>query len=477
MGASGVNWNNVPHETILGEINGGAGAGPVNDAAASYRRIAGTLREADQDLRDALSASGASWEGQAAGDMQTASTPLATWADEADQLAVQTGTATGVFGDQFADTRASMPAVVSVPSGSWVDDTGLSAIPGVTTDRERAEAAADAAQQEAARRMEAYDNASYDTVQTQYFSQPPTVTLEVPPPSTAGGSVIGGTTGATAGGPSTAGGYVAPGAWTAPGGTVSPSPTVSGGSGGWGGTGGAGGTVPGIPAAVSPTPTIPATTGGLPGGPYPAGGSTGGGVGVLPPTVGGGGGGGGGTAAGVRPGVPGSARPGSSSSGSSGLPGGAPLPGVPGMPGRALGPGGYGPGGYGPGGYGPGGYGPGGYGSGGFGPGGSGPGGHGAAGSGGPGNLAGFGDEAHGQRGGAGPGGFGPGGVDPDGRAGLAGRPGAAGAAAGYGPMGAGGTRGEEDAEHRRPDYLVETEDVWGDGTRVAPPVIGERPM
>jgi hypothetical protein len=54
-------------------------------------------------------------------------------------------------------------------------------------------------------------------------------------------------------------------------------------------------------------------------------------------------------------------------------------------------------------------------------------------------------------------------------------RPGAQGAG-GFGPAGAGGGRREEDGEHRRPDYLVETEDVWGDGTKVSPPVIGERP-
>ncbi|MBP2475794.1 hypothetical protein JOF53_004666 [Crossiella equi] len=43
----------------------------------------------------------------------------------------------------------------------------------------------------------------------------------------------------------------------------------------------------------------------------------------------------------------------------------------------------------------------------------------------------------------------------------------------GGGPMGAGGKK-EEDKEHKRADYLQETEDVWGDGSRVAPPVIGE---
>jgi hypothetical protein len=50
------------------------------------------------------------------------------------------------------------------------------------------------------------------------------------------------------------------------------------------------------------------------------------------------------------------------------------------------------------------------------------------------------------------------------------------GAGAGGFPIGAGHGQGEEDKEHQRPSYLVETDDVWGDTTLVAPPVIGEAP-
>ncbi|MGH3914679.1 MAG: hypothetical protein ACRDTC_14925 [Pseudonocardiaceae bacterium] len=61
------------------------------------------------------------------------------------------------------------------------------------------------------------------------------------------------------------------------------------------------------------------------------------------------------------------------------------------------------------------------------------------------------------------------------GAAGPAGRGGGHGSA--FPPMAGGGRgRGEEDTEHRRPSYLIETEDIWGDGRRVAPPVIGEDP-
>ncbi|MGH3772803.1 MAG: hypothetical protein ACRDRW_15665 [Pseudonocardiaceae bacterium] len=49
------------------------------------------------------------------------------------------------------------------------------------------------------------------------------------------------------------------------------------------------------------------------------------------------------------------------------------------------------------------------------------------------------------------------------------------GASSGFPPM-AGTGRDEKDTEHRRPSYLIETEDIWGDGRHVAPPVIGEDP-
>ena len=51
-----------------------------------------------------------------------------------------------------------------------------------------------------------------------------------------------------------------------------------------------------------------------------------------------------------------------------------------------------------------------------------------------------------------------------------------AGAGSGFAPMAGTGCGQGEDTEHRRPSYLIETEDIWGDGRRVAPPVIGEDP-
>lgn len=104
---------------------------------------------------------------------------------------------------------------------------------------------------------------------------------------------------------------------------------------------------------------------------------------------------------------------------------------------------------------------------------------------GGGGGMGGAGDSEYGGRGYGGRGtGAGSGASDSSGgRSGIGGSAaqeamgGARGGAGRGGPGGMGGGRGgrkEEDAEHESPDYLVETDDVFGSGEMVAPPVIGE---
>ncbi|MEV0677982.1 hypothetical protein AB0I60_15850 [Actinosynnema sp. NPDC050436] len=126
--------------------------------------------------------------------------------------------------------------------------------------------------------------------------------------------------------------------------------------------------------------------------------------------------------------------PGGGRGGMGGIPGGGPgggggrMPGVPGP-----GPGGFGPGGFGPGG---------------------------ASGV------------APGERGFGPQSGFGPGGAGAAGRGG----PGGMASMAGMGAMGAGAGKGqgEDDVEHKSAPYLQGADDIFDDGTMVAPPVIGE---
>ncbi|TDQ04271.1 PPE domain-containing protein [Labedaea rhizosphaerae] len=108
---------------------------------------------------------------------------------------------------------------------------------------------------------------------------------------------------------------------------------------------------------------------------------------------------------------------------------------------------------------------------------------------GGGGGLGGAGDSEYGGRGyGRGGAGMGAGSGSGASESGSGGRSGIGGSAAqeamggrggagrgGAGGMGGGrGGRKEEDGEHESPDYLVETDDVFGSGEMVAPPVIGE---
>ena len=99
------------------------------------------------------------------------------------------------------------------------------------------------------------------------------------------------------------------------------------------------------------------------------------------------------------------------------------------------------------------------------------------------GGQAGFGPRGSGGAAGGGSGGgsgqgmAGRGGGAPFG-AGGAGARGGMGGGMGAGMMGAGAGRGRggEDTEHERPSYLIEMDDVFNDGRKVAPPVIGEDP-
>lgn len=192
---------------------------------------------------------------------------------------------------------------------------------------------------------------------------------------------------------------------------------------------------PWSPLGPTPAPTMPQQPGPVPPGPGP--------LGPMPPRP-----------APALPGDPGPYPPGPTIPGGPGRPGpGGAGTGRPGSAGSGSGvPGRVGPGGPGTGraAFGPGGSG--------FGSGGSGSGapGTGTRGIGGLGAAAGMADDAAAVRSGA------------------AGRGGAGSGA--FGPMAGAGTGRDEDKEHQRPSYLVESEDVWGDGTLVAPPVIGEAP-
>jgi len=456
----GYRWRGYEHPELHKMITTGPGAAASEPQTVYWKSLTEELAGVDQDLNTKLNTMGATWEGAAAESAKTGLTPLAEWAGDAE-------TGSGVMrissenqADYISDARARMPEPVEVTTqspSSWdVLTAGAAALTGNSgpaldvaaqaADHEAQEAAQSEAEQRAVETMQTYESSSTwnrDTLGT--FVAPPDVVVSTPAPQggTATAVLIGNsqtrdvgrnTDGTPTKGPTN----------QVP--TTNQVQTVTVGTGDPTGTGTQ---LPptGTGQIPTPTPQVPPGTTTPQDVFVPPVGNSGGG---LPPTV--------------NPLPPGP------------VPGPGPLPG----PGQLPGPypivrGGGDP------------FGGGGQNAqdvarralppvrGGF------PGGPGGPGGmpGGAGGLAGGidGERAPSQLGRGGlPGGLpGEGGV-------VRNAPGAAGAAGGRGgggvngPMGAGGRRGEgeDDDEHFAPDYLMETDDVFGVDRKVAPTVIGE---
>ncbi|GGM82406.1 hypothetical protein GCM10012275_61240 [Longimycelium tulufanense] len=394
----------------------------IHPASEEWRKLGQRYEAVKERVEDQLRNAQGSWEGQAAEAMASRVSPLAAWAEEAKRVTEGVAGRVENQGSAFTDTKHKVEPPQQVPDKPFLNDL----LPW-QTDYDDAVSANKAVTDRNIQAVESYGTTTRGNVSSlPTFASPPTVEADLSQPES--GSVDPGYRDHTVD-PSrnvtqqhsldrrTFDPVSPPPLWPAdpppPGGHgVQPPPAT---------------VDPAFVQPGQPVGTDPIRPPGDLGGPRPAGSPT---PNPLYPVI--------------PPGGPGG-----------GQHTGGPVPRPPvrgGMPGQSPGgrPGAFG-GGLG------GGFGP--RGSAGFGPGGSGfgPGGQGPLGSG-----SGTGTGA--------PAGPRPGGIGPEGSVANRGGPGVAGG------MGAGTGRREEDREHRRPHYLVETEDVYGDSRRVAPPVIGEPP-
>ncbi|WP_176959945.1 PPE domain-containing protein [Lentzea jiangxiensis] len=417
------------------------GSGPSQSTAVTadgWRELSNGHGDVAQLIEKAVRDSGAAWEGSAGDAARGGTSPLATWATVTGDSASQAGTTADTIGSAYTDAKNSMSKPPEVPDKPFLNDW----MPW-DTDYDQAVERNQQVNEQNMRAFNQYASAVTASMNNQPTFIAPTATdgnvAEQPnngersisqvgthnqTPSNVGTGTNTGTNTGTGGGDQTnTSGWKPPTDSTNPSGVdpkfPPPPPTDDGRPRPPGNIGD-----PGLPPGGRWDPNDPRRPGGpldpnnprnRPGGPGGPGGP-GAGRGIGGPGGGGPGGGAGG------------GRGGGGGGGGLGGPGGG-LGGAAAARAGGLG-------------------GPGGMGSG-FG---------GAAG------VAGTGD----GRGGAG--GFGPAGA---GAAGAAGRGGAAGMGAGGMGAGAGRGQGEEDKEHKSASYLQETEDIFGDGTLVAPPVIG----
>lgn len=434
------NWMAIPHEKLYDDIHSGRGAAANEGALSSYEEIGALFAEVQDDIARGISMIRGGYEGDGSDAAQNAISGLEAWTADAQTGASLAGQNVQTQTDGYVQAKNSMPEPVTYNGWQTAGATVADVLIGGPVVREYLEAQQREAHMQAAQVMGGYDaTAGSAALSMPTFVPPAPTTVQVAEPSPGQSPV-----GALAGSVTQAGGF-AGGGGSGGGGGATPVSTFGGMTGGAGAgspsrySPGAGGGVPagGAPAAG----TGPARSG--PG----AGGATGGsGPGRSGPGAGG---------AGEVPFVPGGYRTGAGGSGSgAGRAGGPYRPGA----GGAAGAGRYG--------------GAGGTLGRGFGPSGSGAG------------------EGFGGRGaGSGGGGLGRGPAFGAGAAGMADdmAPGRGAGGAGAGGRGFGGAvapfmggagrgRGGDDIEHQRPSYLVETDDIWGDGRKVAPPVIGEDP-
>ncbi|MFI9006998.1 hypothetical protein ACIGNX_07180 [Actinosynnema sp. NPDC053489] len=440
MSSAGSYYMGYDHKTLKSMVEDKMEPSTANEQGRAWNEVGNVLATLQQDLSRATASSKDAWQGAAAESARGYFTNVATWSGDAAQGAQLTGT------KLFDQSRAAEQAKNAMPEP--VEFSTADAYKMLLSEPNPFKWAGtiDQIEQKFEEKQQAHERAAevMTTMSASFQESGSTMPAFSPPPPMEGSggtgeanpngttqingrqSVPGGT--GTGTGTGTGSGYGDLGGVPGGGSGGTGSGIGGGGNGGgntnqsgWNGPGGGGGTtVPG-PGPGGGTTTIP----GPGGGPYPPG--------VFPP--------------GANP----NNRPPTPPGGRTGLPNG-----------RGGGPGG-GPGGGR------------GFGGGLGGPGAGGPGGLAAAGRGGPGGFGPGGSAGTlGEAGRTGAGGFGPGGSGGLGGAGAAGR-GGAGAGAAVGGMGAGGARGQgdEDKEHKAASYLVETEDVFGDGTMVAPPVIG----
>jgi hypothetical protein len=422
----GAHYEGIPHQELYNSVTQSVDPGSVGDVSDTWLGIGNKLTNLQTTVAQSIASSQTSWSGQAAEQARQSIATLGNKSGQAGQASQLAGVLTAQQSEALTTAKNSVPPPPKPPYSAAVAQQQLQTIQDpIAFAKQAASDQAKASAQQAAHKLAAHVVQQYDQTVSQtsasmpaFAPAPPVahpgqhVPVSTPGPTGPGAGPRGG--GPTAPGSVTPIGHVA--ATHTPGGR--PSDTV------------VGPTIPGVDGNQQTT-----TAGFVPPG------STGGGPGVSgtgPFGTGGGPGGGGGSTGG-------------------GLPG-------------EFGMGGFGAGGGS------------GFGAGGSGFGGSGAGGAGGrfgGGSGGSGGLGGSSGAAGGSdAAGAGRSGVGAGAAAAEEGAMGGGGAGAAGArgSSGMGGMGAGrGAKGQGDAEHKRPDWLLENDEgIFGTDELTAPPVIGE---
>jgi hypothetical protein len=186
--STSIDYSTVSHETIYQHLTGGAGSIDMVEVSCGWHSVATKLRELQDRVDQAVR--GAAQQGAAAEAATHATMALIPWLG--DGVTAANGMATRISEQAalFAHTRDNMPpprvvleVSFSQDPGTWIADHAVEWLPGIHTEHERAQVAAQQDEQRARELMSHYQGISNDNlVVRQHFTPAPTVVTDVTDP-------------------------------------------------------------------------------------------------------------------------------------------------------------------------------------------------------------------------------------------------------------------------------------------------------
>ncbi|HEX6345075.1 PPE domain-containing protein [Umezawaea sp.] len=175
----GHRWNGYSHEELYKQINSGPGPKASHASMERWQGVSAALVEINDELLRGVANSGATWEGKAADKARSGLNPLAAWADDARTGADVMRVSAEMQADFISKARSDMPAPVPVTA----EDPGkllsaLTHLVGGQTDYEVQEKAHSAAEQRAREVMATYASSTTTNTSTLgQFHQPPQLVI------------------------------------------------------------------------------------------------------------------------------------------------------------------------------------------------------------------------------------------------------------------------------------------------------------
>ncbi|MCE6999397.1 PPE family protein [Saccharothrix sp. S26] len=178
----GHRWSGYSHEELYEQINAGPGPKASHASMERWQGVSAALTEINAELHAGVLRSGATWEGSAADKARTGINPLAAWADDARAGAEVMRISAELQADYIAKARSDMPPPVKVTAEEPnLLVTALTNLVGGQTDYEAQEKAKNAAEQRAREVMTTYASSTFSNTSTLgQFHQPPQLVISAP---------------------------------------------------------------------------------------------------------------------------------------------------------------------------------------------------------------------------------------------------------------------------------------------------------